>query len=135
MNRVRVLIERSPLAGLALAGLLASAAWADQVVMKNGDRVTGTIIKQDGKSITIKTVNFGVVAAPWDQVASAESEQPVTVVMKDGKIVAGKLSGGDGRLAIAARGRESGHEPRGSYRDSQCRRTEGLRAAAETCPV
>ena len=67
---------------------------------KNGDRVTGTIIKQDGKSLTIKTVNFGVVAAPWDQVASAESEQPVTVVLKDGKIVAGKLSGGDGRLAI-----------------------------------
>ena len=104
MNCVRVLIERSPFAALALAGLLTSVAWADQVVMKNGDRVTGNIIKQDGKSITIKTVNFGVVAAPWDQVSSAESEQPVTVVLKDGKIVAGKLSGGDGRLAITVEG-------------------------------
>ena len=49
------------------AGLLLSTAWADQLMTKNGDRVTGTIIKQDGKTITVKTDNFGVVTAPWDQ--------------------------------------------------------------------
>jgi hypothetical protein len=55
---------------VACAGMFLSTAWADQVVMKNGDRVTGTIVKQDGKTITIKTDNFGVVTAPWDKVAS-----------------------------------------------------------------
>src|SRR2546426_1130649 len=52
------------------ASLLLSAAWADQLVMKNSDRVTGSVVKQDGKTITVKTVNFGIVTAPWDQVAS-----------------------------------------------------------------
>ena len=35
--------------------------WGDQIVLKNGDRVTGSIIKKDGKSLTIKTDHFGVV--------------------------------------------------------------------------
>jgi putative salt-induced outer membrane protein YdiY len=72
--------------------------------MKNGDRVTGAIVKQDGKTITIKTVNFGVVTAPWDQVAAVQSDQPVTVVLKDGKTVAGTLSTADGKVEIAAPG-------------------------------
>ena len=35
-----------------------SPAVADQVVLKNGDRVTGTIVKKDAKDLTIKTA-FG----------------------------------------------------------------------------
>src|SRR5690348_54536 len=84
--------------------ILTGTAIADQVTMKNGDRVTGAIVKQDGKTITIKTVNFGVVTAPWDQVAAVQSDQPVTVVLKDGKTVAGTLSTADGKVEIAAPG-------------------------------
>jgi len=40
---------------------------ADQIVMKNGDRITGTIVKLDGKNITVKTANLGAVTASWDQ--------------------------------------------------------------------
>jgi hypothetical protein len=45
-------------------------ASADQVVLKNGDRVTGSIIKKGGKNLTIKTDSFGVVTTSWDQVGS-----------------------------------------------------------------
>ncbi len=38
--------------------------------MKNGDRVTGSIVKKDGKNLTIKTEQFGVVTTSWDQVVS-----------------------------------------------------------------
>ena len=89
----------------AVAGLLLlSCAWADQVVMKNGDRVTGAIIKQDGKTITIKTDNFGTVTAPWDQVASLTSAQPVNVVLNDGKTVAGTLATSEGKVEVASKG-------------------------------
>jgi putative salt-induced outer membrane protein YdiY len=74
-----------------LCGLL-STAWADQIVFKNGDRVTGSIVKQDGKTITIKTDHFGVVAAPWEQVASITADKPLTVVLQDGRTVQGTLS-------------------------------------------
>jgi putative salt-induced outer membrane protein YdiY len=81
--------------------LVLSAAWGDQVVMKNGDRITGTIVKQDGKTITVKTANLGVVTAPWDQVASVESDRPVHVVLKDGKALVGKLAPAEGKEEIA----------------------------------
>jgi hypothetical protein len=93
--------QKPPIAGAAvLACLCLSAAWAGQVVMKNGDRVTGSVIKQDGKTITIKTENFGVVGAPWDQVVSIQSDQPVTVVLKDGKSLQGSLSTVDGKVVV-----------------------------------
>jgi small nuclear ribonucleoprotein (snRNP)-like protein len=92
------------IAGLAaFASLFSIAARADQVVMKNGDRVTGNIVKQDGKTITIKTDNFGVVTAAWDQVASIQSDKPVNVVLKDGKTLVGTLGSSDGKVQVATR--------------------------------
>ncbi len=88
---------------VAFAGLVLSTAWADQVVMKNGDRVTGAIIKQDGKTITIKTDNFGIVTAPWDKVASLQSDQPVNVVLKDGKTLVGTVTPSEGKVEIATK--------------------------------
>ena len=96
---------------LVSASLFLSAAWADQVVMKNGDRVTGSIVKQDGKTITIKTDLFGVVTAPWDQVTSVKSEQPVNVVLKDGRTLLGTLSTSDGKVEIGTRDTKVGVAP------------------------
>ena len=88
---------------IASATLLLSTAWADQVIMKNGDRITGSIVKQDGKTITVKTVNFGVVTASWDQVASVSTDQPVNVVLKDGKTLLGTLTTSEGKVEVVAR--------------------------------
>lgn len=40
---------------LLVLPFLIGVAWADQVSLKNGDRVTGKIQKKDGASLTIKT--------------------------------------------------------------------------------
>jgi putative salt-induced outer membrane protein YdiY len=71
--------------------------------MKNGDRVTGSIVKQDGKTITVKTVNFGIVTALWDQVASVSTDQPVNVVLKDGKTLLGTLTTSEGKVEVITR--------------------------------
>jgi len=73
------------------------------VTLKNGDRVTGTIVKKDGKTITIKTDQFGVVTASWDQVESVKVDAPVTVVLQDGKSVQGTIATTDGKLEVAAK--------------------------------
>src|SRR5690349_1825352 len=74
-----------------------STIWADEVVLKNGDRVTGSIVKKDGKNLTIKTDQFGVVTTSWDQVESIKTEKPVNVVLQDGKTVQGTLATTDGK--------------------------------------
>jgi hypothetical protein len=81
-----------------------SAALADQVVMKNGDRVTGSIVKKDGKNLTIKTEQFGLVTASWDQVDSVKVDTPVTVVLQDGKSLQATLATSDGKVQVTANG-------------------------------
>jgi hypothetical protein len=46
---------------IVVAALLAGSAWADQIVLKDGDRITGAIVKKDGEKLTIESKNFGVV--------------------------------------------------------------------------
>lgn len=74
--------------------------WADVVVLKNGDRVTGSVVKKDGQSLTIKTEAFGVITATWDQVASVTTENPVTVELKTGDTVSGKLETAADKLVV-----------------------------------
>ena len=62
--------------------------------MKNGDRVTGSIVKKDGKNLTIKTEQFGVVTTAWDQVESITADKPVNVVLQDGKTAPGHAGHG-----------------------------------------
>jgi putative salt-induced outer membrane protein YdiY len=91
---------------LVVFGLLTASinpALADQVVMKNGDRVTGTIVKKDGDALTIKTEQFGVVTASWAKVESVKVDAPVTVELQ-GKPVQGTLATTDGKIEIATQG-------------------------------
>lgn len=90
-------------AGFVFTLLAASTAWADQIVLKNGDRVTGSIVKKDGKNLTIKTDHFGVVTTTWDQVESVRADKPVHIVLSDGKTVQGTVSTANGKLEVATR--------------------------------
>jgi hypothetical protein len=87
------------LAILTLTAAL-SAAFADQVVMKNGDRVTGSIIKKDAATLTIKTVHFGTVTLPWDQVDSVKADTPLTVVLPNGKSVEGTIASSGDKIVV-----------------------------------
>jgi hypothetical protein len=66
----------------ALLTLLATCcAWGDQVTLKNGDRVSGSIVKKDGNNLTVKSDLMGVVTIPWDQVVEIKSAGPLNVVL------------------------------------------------------
>ena len=57
------------------------AAFADQVTLKNGDRVTGAIVKKDGNNLTVKTDLMGVVTIPWDQITDIKTNEQLNVVL------------------------------------------------------
>ena len=50
-----------------VAGLLSSAV-ADQIVMKDGDRLSGTILKSDGKTLILKTTYAGEINVQWNEI-------------------------------------------------------------------
>lgn len=79
---------------------LGPTLFADQVVLKNGDRLTGTITKSDDKTLLIKTEFAGDVTVQWPAVQEVTSTQPLRVTMINGKTVTGPVTTADGSLAV-----------------------------------
>ncbi len=77
--------------------------FADEVKLKNGDRVTGTIVKADGKTLTIKTDYAGDINISATAVEQITSEQPLYFALEDGKTVVGKVETKDGKYEVATR--------------------------------
>jgi putative salt-induced outer membrane protein YdiY len=100
--------------GVLLAGvaIFVLGARADQVIMRNGDRVSGAFVKKDAKTLTIKSEFFGVVTLPWDQIETVKADTPITVELAGKSTVQGTLvtagdkvevvSGGDKRQVAPA---------------------------------
>ena len=78
---------------------------ADQVVLKNGDIITGTVIKKDGDKLTLKSEFLGEVTMPWSAVKSLKSDQELNVVLPSGA-VKGKVSTAGDNLDVATSGGE-----------------------------
>jgi len=74
---------------------------ADQVVLKNGDIISGTVIKKDGDKLTLKSEFLGEVTMPWSAVKSLKSDQDLNVVLPGGETVKGKVSTVGENLAVA----------------------------------
>jgi hypothetical protein len=70
---------------------LASWAYADVATLKNGDRVTGTLVTIKGGTLQLKTANLGTVSIPMAQVVTYSSDKPVAVVIKGQEPVQGML--------------------------------------------
>lgn len=86
---------------LAIALLSWPLAAADQVVMKNGDRLTGSIVKYDGKSLTMKTEFAGEVSIDWDSVVEFTAEQPLNLTLSDQQKLVGTVGAQEGKIAVA----------------------------------
>jgi hypothetical protein len=56
-------------------------AFADQITLKNGDRITGAIVKKDGNNLTVKSELMGEVTIPWDQITDIKTNGPLNVVL------------------------------------------------------
>ena len=72
---------------LVIPGLLISlprVLHADQVIMKNGDRLTGKVRKKTRDSLRFKTPYAELIIIQWDLVQSIQTDSPVNVVLDDG---------------------------------------------------
>lgn len=76
---------------------------ADQVVLKNGDIITGSIVKKDGAKLTLKSEFLGEVSIPWTAIKSLKSDQDLVVVLPGGETVKGKISTNGDNLEVAAK--------------------------------
>lgn len=87
----------------AVTVALAAGAAADTVSLKNGDRITGSILNSDEKTITVKTTYAGDVKIERAQIAALSSETELNLTRADEKPVKAKLSQTEPTAFVAVR--------------------------------
>ena len=60
-------------------------ALADQVSLKNGDRLSGTIVKSDASTLVLHTDYAGDVSLKWNAIQGIQASEPLHVELQDGK--------------------------------------------------
>lgn len=69
-----------PILFVALCGPL--PAWADEVVLTNGDRLSGTVLSKTPEGLLLETKYAGKVRIDWKMVETLNTEKPVRVQMR-----------------------------------------------------
>jgi putative salt-induced outer membrane protein YdiY len=80
-----------------------SAAFADQVTLKNGDRLTGKVVKGDGKTLVLHTDAAGDVTIKFDAIQEVKTDEELHVGMKGGKTAVGPVTTTEGKIEVATK--------------------------------
>jgi putative salt-induced outer membrane protein YdiY len=90
---------------LLLIVFLGVSSWsfADQITLKNGDRLTGTVVKSDGKTLVLHTDAAGDVTIQFAAIQQITTEKELHVSLKDGKTAVGPVSTTDDKIEIATK--------------------------------
>jgi putative salt-induced outer membrane protein len=76
---------------------------ADQVTLKNGDRLTGTVVKGDGKTLVLHTDALGDVTIQFSAIQDIKTDQQLHVSLKNGKTAIGLVTTTDGKIEVATK--------------------------------
>jgi len=85
---------------LALA-IPAANSLADEVVLANGDKLTGTIVKVEAGKLTLKTEYAGAIEILIDKVKKIVTDNPAEIHLIGGEVLKGKIrTTAEGKLAV-----------------------------------
>jgi putative salt-induced outer membrane protein len=82
---------------------LSSALFADQITLKNGDHLSGTIVKSDGKTLVLHTDYAGDVTVDFKAITQVTSDKDLHVTTTQKKIVVGPVTSSDGNIVVATK--------------------------------
>lgn len=87
---------------IVLTLTLSTQTLADQITLKNGDRVTGKIVKTDGGKLVVATELLGDVSVDLAAVTNIATDQPLYVTLEDGRTVSGTLTASADKVEVKA---------------------------------
>ncbi len=91
--------------GMVFLSMMMVASAEDEVKLKNGDRLTGTVKSLAGGKLIIETAHSGPIKIDWSLVASVKVDAATKVKLVTGETLEGKISPGtEGRLKIESGG-------------------------------
>ena len=84
-NRPRIICWASLM--LLIVSATARLAPADQIVLKNGDRITGTIQSADDGKLIILSPIAGTITVALSDVKTFSTDGPIKIVLDDGTVI------------------------------------------------
>jgi|ERR1043166_3190000 putative salt-induced outer membrane protein YdiY len=94
--------------GLILVGgfiLATGLVRADEVNLKNGDKLSGKVLGLAKGKLTLETPHSGIVQIDWSQIVSVKTDGKVKIKLSTGELLEGKLSpGAQGQLKVESDG-------------------------------
>ena len=69
--------------GWLLVILLCPLGWADEVLLRNGDRLTGTIMTMEEGVLTLSTPHSGEVNIQWPEIQHLAADKPLKIQLHD----------------------------------------------------
>jgi putative salt-induced outer membrane protein YdiY len=92
------------LVSLIIILFLSEHTWADEVWLRNGDRLTGEVIRMKGNIFVLSTSYAGEISIKWEEVQNLETENSVRVVLSDDTSASGTLLRREaGEVAVRAK--------------------------------
>jgi len=61
-------------------------AWADELLMKDGSRLIGEVVKREHGTLEFKTSYAGVIKVNWNEVAELHADEPMKLMLDDESI-------------------------------------------------
>ena len=97
------MLRRFAVSILIVVCSLTSASLADQITLKNGDRLTGKVVKSDGKTLVLHTDAAGDITVQYSAIQEMKTDEQLHVTLKGGKTEVGPVSTSDGKLEISTK--------------------------------
>lgn len=89
---------------LTLVFVISVSATADQIVMNNGDTLTGTIKETAAGKVVIKTELAGTVSVSLANIKTMSTDKPLELHLKDGSVINQPLQSADaGTVKVAGK--------------------------------
>ena len=90
-SQVRFFPALSALFLLVAAALITGQqVWADELLMKDGSRLIGEVVKRDNGTLEFKTSYAGIIKVTWDEVAELHADEPMKLMLDDESISTAK---------------------------------------------
>ncbi|MGA8618973.1 MAG: DUF481 domain-containing protein [Candidatus Sulfotelmatobacter sp.] len=97
------MLRKGKFAVFVLFLAVAPAVLADQITLKNGDHLSGTIVKSDGKTLVLHTDYAGDVTVDFKAIAQITTDEELHVSTSDKKTVVGPVNGSGEKLEVATK--------------------------------
>jgi putative salt-induced outer membrane protein YdiY len=86
-----------------VSALSAPAAIADEIVLANGDRLTGKVVRKEADTLVLNTTYAGDLVIKWADIRRITTDAPVKVYFEDGSKLIGTLhSEEDGSVIVTS---------------------------------